>query len=1038
VELEGLLQGTLAPAVGGPLEEHLAQCPACRGKLNALAGGDESWLKAKKTTPAHPADSPPLREAMNRLKGDEPLLPPEKAGDRIGRYKLLQQIGEGGCGVVYMAEQEEPVRRRVALKIIKLGMDTKSVIARFEAERQALAMMDHPNIAKVFDAGVTGAGGAESEISNLKSQIHGGRPYFVMELVRGMKITDYCDDAKLSTRARLDLFVQVCHAIQHAHQKGIIHRDIKPSNVLVTVNDGVAVPKVIDFGIAKATSGQQLTDKTLFTAFEQFIGTPAYMSPEQAMLTSLDIDTRSDIYALGVLLYELLTGETPFDARELLAAGVDEMRRTIREKEPDRPSTRLSTLPGNELSTTAQRRGNNAPNLIMELRGDIDWIVMKCLEKDRARRYETANGLAADILRHLNDEPVVACPPSRLYRLQKAVQRNKRAVAAAAAVVASLAIGLTLSTVLFFRERAAHSHADDQASITKTMNEFLLRDVLGQASSELQAEKGFAPDPDLTVRQALERAAGVIGDRFKDQPLQEAVIRQEIGNAFRSMKQSVRGVPHLERALDLYQRTLGPKDPQTLTVKGSLALAYQGAGQLDRAVRLFEETLGVMRATLGADDRRTWAVMANMASAYQAVGRLDEAIALSEEVLKWRRVTLGPNERTTLGSMNNLGSLYRTAGNLDQAIPLLEKTLGLMRTNLLAGDPWTQNAMANLAIAYREADRFDDALPLLKETLELRRTSLGPAHGQTLGAVDALVSAYQDAEKVDEAINLLTEKVNVMRSRPGPPSLKTQDAMHQLAKCYRDAGRLEDARNLFEETLKFRNAALGSDHLATLEEIHSLAEIFSMEKNYAEAERLYRNALREIRPASTNEAPREVPLLGNLLHHLANNLRLQHKLSEARLLAEEALTLYERHSDWAGHELQHASEILEDILKEQGDSRGLEEAHRRYLKVLRAAADAGDGTALNNLAWILATSGNDTIRDGPSAVRYAERAVANSRRKDPQPLDTLAAAYAATGDFARAAGTQREAIGLCRDEGRKTDFATRLKLYEANKPCREP
>jgi len=368
----------------------------------------------------------------------------EKAGDTIGRYKLLQQIGEGGCGVVYMAEQAEPVRRRVALKIIKLGMDTKSVIARFEAERQAVAMMDHPNIAKVFDAGATET----------------GRPYFVMELVRGMKITDYCDEAKLSTGARLDLFIQVCQAIQHAHQKGIIHRDIKPSNILVSANDGVLVPKVIDFGIAKATSGQQLTDKTLFTAFEQFIGTPAYMSPEQAVITNVDIDTRSDIYALGVLLYELLTGRTPFDAKELLAIGLDEMRRTIREQEPQRPSTRLSTLAQNELSTTAQRRGLDAPKLVSELRGDLDWIVMKALEKDRARRYETANGLATDIQRHLNNEPVVACPPSNLYRFQKLVRRNKVAFAAGAAVFASLLVALGVSTWLLVRERAAKREQD--------------------------------------------------------------------------------------------------------------------------------------------------------------------------------------------------------------------------------------------------------------------------------------------------------------------------------------------------------------------------------------------------------------------------------------------------------------------------------------------------------------------------------------------------------------------------------------------------
>src|SRR3989454_1140346 len=331
----------------------------------------------------------------------------EGPGTSIGRYKLLERVGEGGCGVVYVAEQTQPVRRRVALKVIKLGMDTKQVVARFEAERQALAMMDHPNIAKVLDAGTTDV----------------GRPYFVMELVRGIRITDYCDQANLSTRERLDLFIKVCQAIQHAHQKGIIHRDIKPSNILVTLSDGVPVPKVIDFGIAKATEGR-LTDATVYTQLHQFIGTPAYMSPEQAEMSGLDIDTRSDIYSLGVLLYELLAGSTPFDAKELMASGIDAMRKTIREKEPMRPSTRLATLGAGQLTTTAKRRSADTSKLLHQLKGDLDWIVMKCLEKDRARRYETANGLAADLKRHLNNEPVTARPPSASYRLQKAFHRN--------------------------------------------------------------------------------------------------------------------------------------------------------------------------------------------------------------------------------------------------------------------------------------------------------------------------------------------------------------------------------------------------------------------------------------------------------------------------------------------------------------------------------------------------------------------------------------------------------------------------------------
>ena len=371
----------------------------------------------------------------------EPVLD-EGLGTRIGRYKLLQKIGEGGGGLIYMAEQEEPVRRRVALKIIKLGMDTKSVIARFEAERQALAMMDHLNIARVLDAGATET----------------GRPYFVMELVRGVKITEYCDKNNLDTHQRLDLFIQICHAIQHAHQKGIIHRDIKPTNVLVTLNDGVPVPKVIDFGIAKAIE-VRLTDKTLFTAYEQIIGTPAYMSPEQAELSGLDVDTRSDIYSLGVLLYELLTSKTPFDPKELLQHGLDEMRRTLREQEPQRPSTMVTTLQGAELTTTAENRHAEPPKLISLLRGDLDWIVMKALEKDRRRRYETANGLAMDIQRYLNSEPVVARPPSRLYRFQKLVRRNKVIFAAGSAVAAALIIGLGASTWLLFMEKAARQRA---------------------------------------------------------------------------------------------------------------------------------------------------------------------------------------------------------------------------------------------------------------------------------------------------------------------------------------------------------------------------------------------------------------------------------------------------------------------------------------------------------------------------------------------------------------------------------------------------
>ncbi len=440
----------LEMAVGGErntfLDEACHNDPELRREVEALLGETDQLGDFLEASPVGVLRS----SSSSTASGDD-------RSEHIGPYKLLQELGEGGCGVVYMAEQEHPVRRRVALKIIKLGMDTKSVIARFESERQALAMMDHPNIAKVLDAGAT----------------DNGRPYFVMELVRGVRLTEYCDQHKLTTEDRLKLFIQVVQAIQHAHQKGIIHRDIKPSNILVTLHDGVPVPKIIDFGIAKAVY-QRLTDKTLFTEFQSFIGTPAYMSPEQAEMSGLDIDTRSDIYSLGVLLYELLVGSTPFDAHTLRDAGLDECRRTIREDEPARPSQRLSTLVGRDSDTIAALRQSEGVTLVSRLRGELDWIVMKCLEKDRQRRYATANALAMDVERYLNGHMVSARSPSTLYRLQKSWRRNRVALTAAALILTTLMLGIGVSSWLALRATKAEKAStrlrhEAEANLTKAV-----------------------------------------------------------------------------------------------------------------------------------------------------------------------------------------------------------------------------------------------------------------------------------------------------------------------------------------------------------------------------------------------------------------------------------------------------------------------------------------------------------------------------------------------------------------------------------------
>jgi eukaryotic-like serine/threonine-protein kinase len=784
---------------GAWLDRECEGDPALRQRLDAL-------LAAQAQFEAVLSESP---QTINLQYTGE--APDEAIGQTLGYYKLLERIGEGGCGVVYVADQSKPVRRRVALKVIKLGMDTKAVVARFEAERQALAMMDHPNIAKVLDAGAT----------------EKGRPYFVMELVRGVRITDYCDQNNLATKDRLDLFMKVCQAIQHAHQKGIIHRDIKPSNILVTLHDGVPVPKVIDFGIAKATEGR-LTDATVYTQLNQFIGTPAYMSPEQAEMSGLDIDTRSDIYSLGVLLYELLVGTTPFDAKELMSQGIDAMRKTIREKEPIRPSTKIGTLTGEELTTTAKRRSIETSKLARVLRGDLDWIVMKCLEKDRTRRYETANGLAADLKRHLNNEPVLACPPSSAYRFQKSFRRNKLAFAAATAVFVALCLGIVATTLQSLRatraEKTTKEAKDDavaREAETKAVLEFVENHVLAAARPEGQ-QGGLGRD--VTMRKAIEAAAQYIKEGFTNQPLIEARLRLTLGKSFYFLGDAQRSAEQEEAARAIYTRLRGPDDPDTLLAMHNLASSYDMLGRFDEALKLREETLARRRAKLGSDNTDTIASMNNLGLSYGNVGRFADALKLREETLARFKAVEGKDHPDTLMAMNNLANAYFSLDRYDDALKLREEALVLYKAKVGPDHPDTLRAMGNLATSLDFAGRHDEALRLREETLALRRAKLGPDHYSTLVSMSALGDSYESLGRHADALKIYEETLAMRKAKLGPDHPDTLQSMKNVADSYATLKRHAEALKLRQETYALRKAKLGADHPDTLVSMEAIAE----------------------------------------------------------------------------------------------------------------------------------------------------------------------------------------------------------------------
>jgi tetratricopeptide (TPR) repeat protein len=780
-------------------------------------------------------------EALDQPEPEEQASPTaslgavlEQLGGQIGRYKLLSILGEGGMGIVYLAEQKHPIRRQVALKVIKPGMDSKRVIARFEAERQALALLDHPNIAHVYDAGTT----------------ENGRPYFVMEYVKGLSITEHCDRHKLTIEDRLNLFRQVCLAVHHAHQKGIIHRDIKPSNILVSLQDDQAVPKIIDFGVAKALA-QPLTERTLVTEQGQLFGTPEYMSPEQADMANEDIDTRSDIYSLGVLLYVLLTGVLPFDSTTFREGGIEHIRQVIRETDPKTPSTRLTKL-GEEAKRVAESRRTEIATLAKKLHKELEWIPLKAMRKERAERYRSASEFAEDIENYLNGEPLIAGPAGTGYKLKKFVRRNSVLVGGVAAILVVLIVGVVVSTILAIGQARARAEA-------QLIADFLENDVLGSAE---KARVGEA-----TVSYILNAASQSLEGKFKDKPLIEASIRHKLGFTWRQIGETDEAEQHFLRAIDIYKQHYGEEHLITLNIMDYLGYIYEDQGRYHDMERLWTMILEIRQRVYGVEYPAS--TINGLAVALCHLGKYEEAESLFNKALQLEKAwyEVGGEGFNMLPYLKcNLARVYTAKGRYEAAEQLLRK-------NIEAADAPGMDVKygvnlrysTELAGVYREWGRYDDAEPLFNKTLEALRQIKGDEHFFMSLCMYGLVRLYVDQDRYEEAEKLFGEALPIARRRLREEHPVTLRLVNTFAVLRTKQKQHDEAERLFDEALKGRQRELGDDHPDTLETKNDLAVLYKELSRYQDSEDLLLQAVKGRRLKLGDDHPRTLKSLNNLI-----------------------------------------------------------------------------------------------------------------------------------------------------------------------------
>jgi serine/threonine protein kinase len=729
----------------------------------------------------------------------------------IGPYRLIERLGIGGMGEVWRAEQTEPFRRTVALKLIKAGMDTAAVVARFDSERQALALMEHPNIAKVFDAGATEA----------------GRPYFVMEYVHGRPITEYCDKHRLTVKERLELFMQVCDGVQHAHQKAIIHRDLKPSNVLVEQVDDKPVPKIIDFGLAKAT-GQRLTELTMLTEVGTMLGTPDYMSPEQADRNERNIDTRTDVYSLGVILYELLVGALPFESQKLREEGFEAMLQVIRQQEPLRPSTKLRSL-GESANDSAGRRQEEPQSLMRRLRGELDWITLKALEKERTRRYGSPSDLAADIQRYLQDQPVLAGPPTARYRAHKFMRRHRFGVAVATAAVVLL-VGFAATMALQARRIA--KERDRANRIADFMTSMF-------AVSDPSEARGNT----ITARAILDKASNEIRSGLAKDPEVQSELMFTMARTYSNLGLYALAQGLSENALESRRRLLGSRNRKTLESMTQLGWIFDREGHDDEAEKLMRQTIDQARRALGPEDPVTLGAMYDLAVIFERQGHYVDEEKLQRQLVEIQSRRLGPEDPRTLRSMTNLADAITLGGRTAEAEALYRKTLEIERRVLGSEHPQTIATLNNLANRVQEQGRYAEAEGLYRETLAVEERVMGREHPDTGSTMTAFANTlYYEGHRAD-AEKVYREALEIEQRALGPEHIYTTQALEGLANVLADEGHYAEAEKFQRQILEIRQRILGPDHADTLLSKYNLANVLIDEAHFADAEKLIREAI---------------------------------------------------------------------------------------------------------------------------------------------------------------------------------------------------